>query len=74
MRRGDMLPGSNRRGWPTREYRRRSAIREPGPRDYRLLPTSPARNEAVAQYSRHRDFTGRKRNLGAGPDIGAHER
>lgn len=45
-----------------------------GSRDYRLLPSSPARDKAVAQYSLQRDFTGRKRPQGAAPDIGAYER
>ncbi len=45
-----------------------------GSHNYRLLPSSPARDKAVAQYSLQRDFSGRKRPQGAGPDIGAHER
>jgi len=45
-----------------------------GSRNYRLLPSSPARDKAVAQYSLQRDFTGRKRPRGAAPDIGAYER
>lgn len=45
-----------------------------GSRNYRLLPSSPARDKAVAQYSLPRDFTGRKRPQGVAPDIGAYER
>jgi hypothetical protein len=43
-------------------------------RNYRLQPSSPARDRAVARYSLQRDFSGRKRPRGSGPDIGAYER
>jgi hypothetical protein len=43
-------------------------------RNYRLQPSSPALGAAVARYSLQRDFTGRKRPQGRGPDIGAYER
>ena len=44
-----------------------------GPRDYRLMPSSPALDRAIASFTPHRDVEGHRRGAGSAPDIGAYE-
>jgi parallel beta-helix repeat protein len=44
-----------------------------GPGDFRLMPSSPALDRAIAAYSPRRDVDGRLRGTDRAPDIGAYE-